>query len=89
MDTIPADFGMVLGVSEGGAFNQLIDGHGYYLQAIWSDAPTQTPASGQAAGCVARIGPTPSFTAPASGQVGQAVSFDGSGSYDISAPIAN
>jgi PKD repeat protein len=88
VSAFPAIFGTVLGVSEGGAFNQLIDGHGYYFQAIWSNSATRTPAGAQAAGCVARIGPTPSFTAPESGQVGQAVSFDGSGSYDISAPIA-
>ncbi len=84
----PAIFGTLLGGGRSAAFNQLIDGHNYYFQSIWSNAATQTPASAQAAGCVARIGPTPSFTAPASGPVGQAVSFDGSGSYEISAPIA-
>jgi hypothetical protein len=87
VEAFPADFGTVLGGSEETAFTQLINGHGYYLQTIWSNAPTQTPAGGQPAGCVSRIGPSPSFTAPASGQVGRAVGFDGSGSYDISAPI--
>jgi hypothetical protein len=83
-------YGTPLGgsLSEDTAFNQLIGGHGYYTQQLWSNSPTQTPATSAAAGCVARIGPTPSFTAPASGQTGQAVSFDASGSYDISSPIA-
>ncbi|MGH2833357.1 MAG: PKD domain-containing protein, partial [Solirubrobacteraceae bacterium] len=73
------------------AFNQLINGHSYYTQQIWSNAPTQTPTStksGEAAGCVARIGPTPSFTAPATGQTGVAMEFNGSSSYDISEPIS-
>jgi len=85
----PETYGTPLGgsLSEFTAFNQLIGGHSYYTQQIWSDAPTKTPASTEAAGCVARIGPTPSFTAPASGQTGHLVSFDGTGSYDISEPI--
>ena len=69
------------------AFNQLIGGHGYYTQQIWSNAPTKTPASTEAAGCVARIGPTPVMTAPASAQTGLPVSFDAGGSFDISEPI--
>jgi PKD repeat protein len=86
-------YGTPLGgsLTEFTAFNQLIDGHSYYTQQIWSNAPTQTPTpakAGEAAGCVARIGPTPSFTAPASEQAGQTVSFDASGSYDISQPVA-
>ncbi len=85
-------YGTPLGGSLTGdtAFNQLIGGHSYYTQQIWSNAPTQTPTpakAGEAAGCAARIGPTPSFTAPASEQTGQTVSFDASVSYDISAPI--
>ncbi|MFI5004716.1 MAG: PKD domain-containing protein [Solirubrobacterales bacterium] len=83
-------YGTPLGgsLSENTAFNQLIGGHGYYTQQLWSNAPTQTPAPNAAAGCVARIGATPSFTAPASGQTGQAEGFDASGSYDVSKPIA-
>lgn len=83
-------YGTPLGGSLGAdtAFNQLIGGHAYYTQQLWSNAPTQTPAPSAAAGCVARIGPTPSFTAPTAGQTGQAVSFDASGSYDIGNPIA-
>jgi hypothetical protein len=89
VETFPAIFEAPLGgsLSEGTAFNQLIGGHGYYTQAIWSNAETQTPASTEAAGCVTRIGPTPSFAEPSEGQVGQPVNFDAGGSYDISAPI--
>jgi hypothetical protein len=88
----PEVYGPPLGGSlgEDTAFNQLIDGHSYYTQQIWSNAPTITPKpanAGEPAGCAARIGPTPSFTAPASGETGHAIDFDGSGSYDISAPI--
>ncbi len=89
----PKIYGTPLGgsIAEGSAFNQLIDGHSYYTQQIWSNAPTvaPTPASpGEAAGCAARIGPSPSFTAPASGQTGQAIQFEGGGSYDIGAAIS-
>jgi hypothetical protein len=77
-------------LGEATAFNQLIDGYSYYTQQIWSNAPTQTPASpgGEPAGCVARIGPTPAFTPPAAVPTGKAASFDAGGSYDIDAPIA-
>jgi hypothetical protein len=89
VETFPAVFGTLLGgsLSAGTGFNQLIGGHGYYTQAIWSSAVSQTPASTEAAGCVARLGPTPSFTSGAGGHVGEPVSFDATGSYDISAPI--
>jgi PKD repeat protein len=89
----PEVYGTPLGGSLGDdtAFNQLINGHSYYTQQIWSNAPTVTPkpaSEDEPAGCAARIGPTPSFTAPASGATGQATDFDGGGSYDIGAPIA-
>ena len=89
----PEVYGTPLGgsLTEDTAFNQLINGHSYYTQQIWSNASTVTPSpakSGEAAGCAARIGPTPSFTAPAGGETGHAISFDGRASYDISAPIA-
>jgi PKD repeat protein len=89
----PEIYGAPLGgsLAEDTAFNQLIDGHTYYTQQIWSNAPTVTPTpakAGEAAGCAARIGPTPFFTAPASGETGHAIDFNGSGSYDISGPIA-
>ena len=89
VQTFPAIFGTLLGgsISAGTGFNQLIGGHGYYTQAIWSNAASQSPTSTEAAGCIARLGPTPSFTAPAGGHVGQPVSFDAGGSYDLSAPI--
>jgi hypothetical protein len=61
---------------------------GYYTQQIWSNTPPQTPASGEPAGCVARVGPTPSFTAPETAATGSAITFDGSGSYDVSSPIS-
>jgi hypothetical protein len=80
VSSIPALFGAPLGGSlgEGTAFNQLIDGHPYYTQEVWSNSM----------GCVARIGPTPSFTVPAHGYVGEPVSFNANGSYDLSGPIA-
>jgi len=88
----PEVYGTPLGgsLAEDAAFNQLIAGHSYYTQQIWSQAPTKTPApasKNEPAGCAARIGPTPSFTAPAAGQTGHVIRFDGSASYDISAPI--
>ncbi|HEV3321041.1 MAG TPA: PKD domain-containing protein [Solirubrobacteraceae bacterium] len=88
----PEVYGTPLGgsLAEDTAFNQLIDGHTYYTQQIWSQQSTQTPVpvkAGEAAGCAARIGPTPSFTAPASGETGHAIAFDGSGSYDIGSAI--
>ncbi len=93
----PQEFPKIYGTPLGGsiaddtAFNQLIDGHSYYTQQIWSNAPTVTPtpvSPGEPAGCAARIGPSPSFTAPASGQTGQAIQFDGGGSYDIGGAIS-
>jgi hypothetical protein len=90
VETQPEIYGTPLGgsLAEDTAFNQLIGGHSYYTQQIWSDAATKTPATTEAAGCAARIGPTPSFNAPASGQTGQPISFDASGSYDINESIA-
>ncbi len=89
VESQPDIYGAPLGgsLSAFTAYNQLIGGHSYYTQQIWSNTPTRTPASTEAAGCVARIGPTPAFTAPASAQTGLFVSFDAGGSYDISAPI--
>jgi hypothetical protein len=77
-EAFPAVFSPLLGTSSAeGDFNQLINAHNYYLQDIWSNE----------AGCVPRIGPTPSFTVPASGYAGQAVTFSGGGSYDLNRPI--
>ncbi len=85
----PEIYGTPLGGSLEGstAFNQLIHGDTYYTQQIWSNAPTQMPATSEPAGCVARIGPTPSFTAPTTAKTGQPVAFDGSGSYDVEHPL--
>ncbi|HET9163285.1 MAG TPA: PKD domain-containing protein [Solirubrobacterales bacterium] len=79
VSSIPAVFSPVLGgsLTAGSAFNQLIDGHRYYTQDIWSNE----------AGCVARIGPTPSFTVPESAYAGKPAGFDARGSYDLSAPL--
>ncbi|HSZ69499.1 MAG TPA: PKD domain-containing protein [Solirubrobacteraceae bacterium] len=73
------------------AFNQLIGGHSYYTQQIWSNEPTQTPVSpkGEPAGCAARIGPTPTFTAPSGVKTGVSASFEARASSDITAPISS
>jgi len=84
----PADFSPLLEGSPGegllgspsaNAYNQLIDGNKYYLQDIWSNP----------LGCVPRIGPSPSFTAPGYSPPGEAVSFDASSSFDLSGPITS
>jgi hypothetical protein len=85
-------YGAPLGgsLSEHTAFDQTIGGHSYYTQQLWSNAPTKTPrpaAPGEAAGCVARIGATPVFTAPAGAQTGQSVAFDAGGSSDVAAAL--
>lgn len=79
VNAIPALFGPPLGgsLASGTAYNQLINGHSYWTQEIWSNE----------AGCVARIGPSPSFSAPETAPLGHAVGFDASGSYDLSGPI--
>jgi hypothetical protein len=72
------------------AFNQLIAGHSYYTQQLWSNTPFTTPASAQPAGCIARIGPTPwlSFS-PENVTTGAVISFDATKSYDVSQPITS
>ena len=89
--TQPATYGTPLGgtLAALNAFNQLIGGHTYYTQQIWSNAPTKTPSTTAAAGCVQRIGPSPSFTAPTAAQhTGTAVSFPGSASSEVANPIS-
>jgi PKD repeat protein len=78
-----------LGGGDGTLFNQLSNGHPYWLQTIWSNAPLQTPASDPSshAGCAARLGPTPDFSNKAALQPGSDYTFDGSHSYDIQSPI--
>lgn len=72
------------------AFNQLINTHSYYTQQIWVQAGTKTPSTTAAAGCVQRIGPSPSFAAPTASQhTGTAVSFSGSASLDVTRPITS
>jgi PKD repeat protein len=86
VSAFPADFTPLLegtpgeglfGSPSGNAYNQLIDGNKYYLQDMWSNE----------LGCVPRIGPTPSFTAPASSQPGETVSFNAGGSFDLSGAL--
>lgn len=79
VNAIPGLFGPLLGgnPSGGNAFNQLIDGHSYYTQDVWSNQ----------AGCIPRIGPTPSFAVSTPAYASQPVTFDGSGSFDVSTPI--
>lgn len=72
----------------GNAFNQLIGGHTYYTQQLWSNRATKTPVSRSAGGCLQRVGPTPVFQAPTTIQhVNHVVSFNGSGSYDVASTI--
>jgi PKD repeat protein len=80
VSAIPALFGPPLGgsLASGTAYNQLINGHTYWTQEIWSNA----------GGCVARIGPSPSIAAPETASFGHSVSFDASGSYDLTGPIS-
>jgi hypothetical protein len=82
-------YGAVLGGNLGAltGFNQVIGTHTYYTQQIWAQSGTQTPSSSTPAGCVQRIGPSPSFSAPSTAAAGQAANFDGSGSTDIKDPI--
>lgn len=75
---LPATFTPLLGDGSEGPFNQMIDGHPYYLQDIWSNAR----------GCVPRIGPTPSPAVPESGYVGEPVRFY-EDSFDLSAPLTS
>jgi hypothetical protein len=67
----------LLGSPSANAYNQLIGGNKYYLQDIWSNA----------LGCVPRIGPSPSFTAPGYSPPGEAVNFNAGSSFDLNGPI--
>jgi hypothetical protein len=92
VNTQPTIYGTPLGGDLAGntAFNQLIGGNAYYTQMLWSNAPTATPASTAAAGCVQRTGPSPSFEPPAGTlQAGVPLSFDGSGSTEVDLPITS
>jgi PKD repeat protein len=93
-------YGAPLGgsLSASTAFNQLINGHSYYTQTLWSNVSTKTPGGSAAVnGCAQRLGPSPSFTTPSTITTGAAASFNGSGSnttqngftgsYDLAAPI--
>jgi len=76
---LPATFTPLLGDGGEGPFNQLIGGHPYYLQDIWSNAR----------GCVPRIGPTPSFGVPEHGHLGEPVKLYGGGSFDLGGPLTS
>ena len=71
------------------AYNELISGKQYYVQALWSNAPTKTPAvtGNPPAGCLQRLGPTPQFKAPEHLQAQLAATFNAEGSYDVQDPI--
>jgi hypothetical protein len=72
------------------AFNQSINTHTYFTQMIWSNQATATPSSTAAAGCVARMGPSPSFNAPtATQQTGTQLAFNGASSSEVLRPIAS
>jgi PKD repeat protein len=88
----PAIYGTPLGGSLGAftAFNQLIGTHSYYTQQIWTQVGTKTPSTSAAAGCVQRIGPSPSFAAPTATQhTGTSVSLNGSASSEVVRPITS
>lgn len=70
-------------------YNQVINGHQYYTQTLWSNAPTKTPSSTTAAGCLQRFGPTPAFVAPNGVSAGHPQAFDGSNSYDAASTISS
>jgi hypothetical protein len=71
------------------AYNQLINGHAYYTQMLWANNPTKTPVTSAAAGCVQRIGPSPSFSMSASPHHGVSVTFNGKASTDIEHAITS
>jgi PKD repeat protein len=71
------------------ANNQLVGGHTYYTQQLWSNNPTQTPSTTAAAGCVQRIGPSPSFVGPAAQHTGGVLTIHGSASTEILNPITS
>ena len=77
------NFGTALGSTGSGQYNQLINGHDYYLQQEWSNASRS---------CVLTMGnqaPTASFTfSPTSPTTGQSVSFNGSASSDSDGTVA-
>jgi hypothetical protein len=70
-------------------YNQVINGADYYTQTLWSNAPTQTPSSTAAAGCLQRLGPSPQFTPPTAVVAGDPQQFDGSTSYSASGAISS
>ncbi len=83
-------YGTWLGGSLGGlnAYNQLIGGHTYYTQMIWAQSGTKTPSSSAPAGCIQRIGASPSFVAPSGTQhTGVTVHFSAAASTDVIYPI--
>ncbi len=87
--TQAATYGPLLGgaLASHNANNQLINGHTYYTQQLWANNPTKTPSTTSAAGCVQRIGPTPTFAMSAVPKVGTSVLFSAKASSDIQHPI--
>ncbi len=87
------DNGMPLGGSASASpptlYNQLLNGHEFYTQTLWSNAAKKTSSSTGAAGCAQRLGPSPEFTAPEGVIAGNPQAFDGSASYDVAGAITS
>ena len=77
------------GDPERDTLNQVINGHDYYTQTMWSNEPTQTPSSATPVGCLQRLGPTPVFLPPTGVAAGEPEAWDGSNSYDVSGTITS
>ena len=88
----PINNGLPLGGSATAApptlYNQLIHGHQYYTQTMWSNVAEQTP-SGGVAGCLQRLGASPVFLPPTGVAAGKPEVFDASNSYDAAHPITS
>ncbi len=69
-------------------YNQVINGHQYYTQTLWSNLTEQTP-SGAVSGCLQRLGPSPVFLPPTGVAAGKPEVFDASNSYDTAHPITS
>ena len=69
-------------------YNQVINGHRYYTQTLWSNAAEQTP-SGAVSGCLQRLGASPVFLPPTGVAAGKPELFDASDSFDVAHAITS